>query len=170
MSKSNARRMMALYLGTVLSMSMLIPAFASTKNLVTGTWLMVSAKANPDGENKDLFSAHPMGILIFTKDLHFADVLVNPTVANFAAGDRMTGTAAENKAVVVGDLALYGTYTVDQEGRFATEHVIASIFPNWTGLNRDTGSITETVNGDTMVERLKDTSGPQIVIVWRRAL
>ena len=61
------------------------------------------------------------------------------------------------------------TYTVDGQGRFATEHVIASTFPNWTGLSRDTSRITETVSGDTMVERLKDPGGPQIVILWKRA-
>ena len=39
-----------------------------------------------------------------------------------------------------------------EQGRFATEHVTVSIFPNWTGLSRDTGRIRETVDGDTMVE------------------
>lgn len=167
MLKSNSRQLMAMCLGTMIAMS--APAVASGKNLVAGTWLMVSAKANLGRENKDLFSSNPSGLLIFTEDLHFSDVLVNPEVPSFASSDRAMGTAAENKAVVAGDLALYGTYTVDEQGRFATEHVIASTFPNWTGLSRDTSRITETVEGDTMVERLKDPGGPQIVIVWKRA-
>ena len=72
--------------------------------------------------------------------------------------------------MVTRDLALYGTYTVDKRGRFATEHVIASTFPNWNGLDRDTRQITETVEGDAMTERLQDPGGPQIVIVWKRVL
>jgi hypothetical protein len=130
---------------------------------------MVSAQADPSGENKPLFGAHPNGLLIFTADFHFADVLINPDVPKFTSGDRAEGTDAENKAVVARDLALYGTYTVDEQGNFATEHVTASIFPNWNGLERDTRTITETVEGDTMTERLQDPGGPQIVIVWKRA-
>ena len=167
MLMSNSRQIAAICLGATIAMS--APAIASSKNLVAGTWIMVSAKADPDGKNKDLFSSNPSGLLIFTEDLHFSDVLVNPEVLSFASSDRAMGTSAENKAVVAGDLALYGTYTVDEQGRFATEHIIASTFPNWTGLNRDTSRITETVDGDSMGERLKDPGGPSIVIVWKRA-
>ena len=146
-----------------------MPACAAGKNLVAGTWIMVSAQADPGGANKPLFGPHPNGLLVFTDDLHFADVLINPDVPRFASSDRAGGTDLEDKAVVTRDLALYGTYTVDEQGRFATEHVTASTFPNWNGLERDTRTITEVVEGDTMTERLKDPGGPQIVIVWRRA-
>ncbi len=155
--------------GVAVALSTFTPALAAGKNLVAGTWIMVSAQADPDGANKPLFGPHPTGQLIFTEDLHFADVLVNPGIPKFASSDRAQATDAENKAVVTGDLALYGTYTVDEEGHFANEHVIASTFPNWSGLNRDTSRLTETVDGDTMVERLQDPGSPQIVIVWKRA-
>lgn len=164
-SSRYARLSVCLALGLALS----TPTFAAGKNVVAGTWIMVSAQADPNGENKPLFGAHPNGLLIFTTDLHFADVLINPDVPKFASDDRAEGTDTENKAVVARDLALYGTYTVDERGGFASEHVIASTFPNWNGLNRDTRTITETVEGDTMTERLKDPGGPQIVIIWRRA-
>ncbi len=167
MLEFNSLRIIAVCLG--MAISTMTPAFAGGKNLVAGTWLMVSAKADPDGENRDLFGSHPNGQLIFTEGLQFSDVLVNPDVRMFASSDRAMGTEAENKAVVAGDLALYGTYTVDEQGCFATEHIVASTFPNWTGLNRDISLITETVDGDTMVERLKDPGGPQIVIMWKRA-
>jgi len=76
--------------------------------LVAGTWLTVSAKASPDGENRDFFSFNPSGLPTFTKDLRFSDVLVNPEVPSFASSDRAMGMASKNKAVVAGDLALYG--------------------------------------------------------------
>lgn len=155
--------------GFAVALAASTPTLASGKNLVAGTWIMVSAQADPDGANTLLFGPHPTGQLIFTEDLHFADVLVNPGIPRFASSDRAQTTDAENKAVATGNLALYGTYTVDEEGHFATEHVIASTFPNWNGLDRDTRTITETVKGDTMVERLQDPGGPQIVIVWKRA-
>lgn len=167
MQKSSESRLLSTCLGVALLMS--APAFASDKNLVAGTWIMVSAPADPDGENKPLFGPHPTGQLIFTEDLHFADVLVNPGIPKFASSDRAQATDTENKAVATGDLVLYGTYTVDEEGHFANEHVIAATFPNWSGLNRDTSRLTETVDGDTMVERLQDPGSLQIVIVWKRA-
>ena len=166
MPKLSPTRQLAL---VSLGFAMTMPAYARAKNLVAGTWIMVSAQANPDGENKPLFGPHPSGLLIFTPDLHFADVLINPDVPKFASTDRAEGTDAENKAVVTRDLALYGTYTVDEQGHFSTEHVIASTFPNWNGLNRDTRTITETVQGDRMVERLHNPGGPQIKIIWKRA-
>ena len=151
-----------------LGIAMTVPACARAKNLIAGTWIMISAQANPAGESKQLFGSHPSGLLIFTPDLHFADVLTNPDVPKFASTNRAEGTDAENKAVVAGDLALYGTYTVDERGHFSTEHVIASTFPNWNGLNRDTRTITETVQGDRMVEHLHDPGGSRIEIVWKR--
>ena len=75
--------------------------------MVAGTWLTVSAKASPDGENRDFFSFNPSGLPTFTKDLRFSDVLVNPEVPSFASSDRAMGMASKNKAVVAGDLALY---------------------------------------------------------------
>ena len=158
-----------LFTGLAMALSTSAPGLAAGKNLVAGTWIMVSAQANPEGENKPLFGPHPNGLLIFTPDLHFADVLTNPDVPKFASSDRAEGTDAENKAVVARDLALYGTYTVDEQGHFSTEHVIASTFPNWNGLDRDTSTIKETVEADTLTERLQDLGGPQIVIVWKRA-
>lgn len=162
-------RYTCLVTGFAVALSTSTPALAAGKNLVAGTWIMVSAQADPDGANKPLFGPHPNGVLIFTPDMHFADVLTNPDVPKFASTDRAEGTDVENKAVVARDLALYGIYTVDEQGNFATEHVIASTFPNWNGLNRDTHTITETIEGDTMTERLQDPGGPQILIVWKRA-
>ena len=166
---SSLSRYVRLITGFSLALSTSTPGLAAGRNLVAGTWIMVSAQADPNGQNKPLFSFHPSGLLIFTQDLHFADVLTNPDVPKFASGDRTKGTDVENKAVVARDLALYGTYTVDEQGRFSTEHVIASTFPNWNGLDRDTRTITESVDADTMTERLQDAQGPQIVIVWKRA-
>ena len=101
--------------------------------------------------------------------MRFAVVINDPGVSHFASSDRSKGTDAENKAAVAGALALYGTYHVDNEGRFVGEHVIGSTFPNWNGLDRTTATLSETVDGDMMLEHLHDPGGPLIEIVWRRA-
>ena len=145
------------------------PASAQLPNQMVGTWIMVSAQGERDGVTRPLFGPPPAGVLFFTADMHFGDVITDPDTPRFAANDRAEGTAAENKTAVAGALALFGTYTVDGEGRFATEHVIASSFPNWDGLDRDTRRITEQVEGDTMTEHLQDPGGPRITIIWKRA-
>jgi hypothetical protein len=142
---------------------------AKPKNMVAGTWQMVSATADLDGEVRNLFGLTPAGCLIYTEDLHFAVVINDPTVPHFASSNRAEGTTAENRAAIAGALGLYGTYTIDDEGRFASAHVVGSTFPNLNGLNRTTATLTESVDGDRMVEHLHDPGGPKIEIIWQRA-
>jgi hypothetical protein len=45
----------------------------------------------------------------------------------------MEGSADENKAVVQGTIAHFGTYTVNEADRSITFHIETSTFPNWNG-------------------------------------
>lgn len=155
-----------LCLGAVPSMA--TPSSANIQNRVAGTWRIVSAQAEVEGKIIMPFGPNPIGLLIFTEDLHFAETIVNPDVPKFASGNFATGTEAENKAAISGGLGNSGTYTVDDQGRFSSEHLISSTFPDWNGLDRDTRQITEDVRGDTMTEHLQDPGGPKITIVWQR--
>jgi hypothetical protein len=141
---------------------------AQARNAVVGTWEIVSAKANLNGASRDLFGTRPSGQLVFTKEMRFAVVINDPGVPRFASEERTRGTAEEYRAATAGALALYGTYTVDAGGRFASEHVMGSTFPNWNELDRTTATLTESVEGDRMVEHLHDPGGPAIEILWRR--
>jgi hypothetical protein len=62
-----------------------------------------------------------------------------------------------------------GTYTVDADGVFRDEQLLRSSFANWNGKRRDTGSLTETVDGDVMTEHLDDGEGVQVTIGFSRA-
>ena len=99
---------------------------------------------------------------------NFSVVLNNPDLPRFASTTVAGGTAAENKAALANANALYGTYTVDSDGDFASEHVEGSTFPNWNGLNRQRGQLTLTVAGDKMVEHLRDPGVPLAIVVWQR--
>lgn len=137
-------------------------------NKVAGTWLMVSAQLDPNGKNLPLYGPTPKGIVIFTEDFYFTDVIVNPDIPKFKSNDRLSGTPEENKAAMSGSLGVYGTYTVDSEGDFLNEHIIASTFPNWIDIRRDRSLITETVDSDKMTEKLKLDDGTDVVIIWRK--
>ena len=159
---------MRLFVSLIGALLVSTTSYAKPTNRVAGTWEIVSAKADPKGENRDLYGPEPAGQLIFGEDMRFAVVINNPAVPHFTEKDRAKGTAAENKAAVAGALALYGTYTVDSAGHFAGERVLGSTFPNWNGLARNTTTLTESVDGDNMIEHLHDPGGPFIEIVWRR--
>jgi hypothetical protein len=141
---------------------------ARGKNLIAGTWQIISAKVKFGGEVLEPYGPTPSGYLILTEDLHFAVVVNDPGVPRFASSNKNEGTSEENQAAVAGSIAVYGTYSVDAEGRFAGEHIVGSTFPNWNGVDRSTASITQILEGDTMTEHLQDPDGPLFEIIWRR--
>src|ERR1700757_5121848 len=63
----------------------------------------------------------------------------NSTLADppkFASNNRETGTAEENKAIVQGSIAYFGTYTVSETDKTISYHIESSTFPNWNGADR----------------------------------
>ncbi len=141
---------------------------AVSMNKVAGMWKPVSIEANLQGKKIAPFGPNPNGLLVFGENLHFVEVIQNPDVPKFASNDRLNGTAEENKAAVVGNLGLYGTYTVDSDGNFTGNHVDGSTFPNWQGNDRGHGQLTEVVEGDTMTETFHDGNALVVSIVWHR--
>jgi Lipocalin-like domain len=66
-----------------------------------------------------------------TEDGHFVQVHIASGIPKLASSNRTSGTADENKAVVSGSIALFGTYAVDEYKKLVTFTVKASTFPNW---------------------------------------
>jgi Lipocalin-like domain len=101
---------------------------------LVGTWDQVVAEvAMPDGKKSLPFGERPNGILIFTDDGRFVQVHIASGIPKVAANNRTAGTAEENKAIVGGSIALFGTYTVDEDKKLVIFTVKASTFPNWDG-------------------------------------
>jgi Lipocalin-like domain len=139
------------------------------KNNVAGCWNLVSGYLDNHGKRIDVLGAHPGGMLIFTKDLHFTVIVHNPDIAKFASGDRSTGTPEEYKTAVTSSLGVYGTYTIDENGNFFEQHVIGSTFQNMNGSSRGPKELTEHIEGNTMSEELKIADGVSVKLVWQRA-
>lgn len=78
-------------------------------NAIAGTWRLVSSQVDQDGTIIDVFGPKPGGLLVFTEDLHFVEVLRDTTVPGFASDDRTEGTPDENATAVAGALGQYGT-------------------------------------------------------------
>lgn len=143
-------------------------AQAAPLNKVQGTWRMLSAQIDPDGRNAPAYGPAPNGLLVFTPDMHFVEVLADSTIATFAATARGQGTDAENRAAMAGSIGFFGTYDVDEAGEFSGNRVEGSTFPNWVGSERTRSELTMIVDGDRMAETFRRPEGTRIVILWQR--
>jgi hypothetical protein len=102
---------------------------------LVGTWSFVIAEiTTADGKKTLPFGDQPKGMLIFTADGHFAQVHVAGDLPKIASNNRLAGTSEDNKAIVHGSLALFGTYTVDEEKKTLTFKIEGSTFPNLAGV------------------------------------
>jgi hypothetical protein len=132
-------------------------AAAQDAKSVAGTYTAVSA---PFGDN-------PRGQLILGRDGHYSLILARTTLPKVASGNRMQGTADENKSIVQGSNAHFGKYTVDVKDKTITFNVETSTFPNWDGT---TIKRAFKVSGDqlTYTNNAPTGGGGPIDVVWKR--
>ena len=133
-------------------------AVAQDAKSIAGTYSSVSN--SPFGDNA-------RGQMILGPDGHYSIIIARATLTKFAAGARDKGTAEENKAIVGGSIAHYGTYTVDQKDKTITFNVEASTYPNWDG---NTFRRPLKVVGDllTYTNNAPSGGGGAIDVVWKR--
>lgn len=151
----------------VLALSSCAPS-PEPRNQVVGTWQMVSAQIDRNGVLEPAYGDRPRGMLTFTPDMHFVEVLTDSTVPPFASDARGEGTAAENRAAIAGSIGMFGTYTVDGGGQFSGNRVEGATFPNWVGDVRTTDELRIVVDGDRMTENFTRPDGTRIAIVFQR--
>jgi Lipocalin-like domain len=117
------------------------------KDKLIGTWTFVVAEVTaPDGTKSLPFGDTPKGILIFTPDGHFSQIHVASDVPKIASNNRLTGTPEEYRLINQRSLSVFGTYTVDEEKKTVTYHIISSTFPNWAGVSQT--RVIESVTAD----------------------
>jgi hypothetical protein len=117
------------------------------KNRIVGTWEIVSIVSESKGNKTEPFGPHPMGYYMFDRSGHVSVVILTSDLPKFASNNKNTGTDAENKAVVQGTLANYGTYKIDEKNHKALVHYIGSTYPNWNGTDQERAI---TITGDQM--------------------
>ena len=72
-------------------------------------------------------------ILIFTAGGQFAQIHVASDVPKIASNNRLTGTPEEYSAIMRRSISLFGTYSVDEEKKTVTYHIVSSTYPNFAG-------------------------------------
>jgi hypothetical protein len=140
------------------------------KQQLIGTWDFVRTEATQaDGKKILPFGAHPSGVNIFTEDGHFVQIQIADGISKFASNSRVTGTPDENKAVVQGTHALFGTYTVDESKKMIVYKVESSTFPNWIGLVQERPVVSITTDELVHTNAGASIAGAATVNIWKRA-
>jgi hypothetical protein len=110
-------------------------AGAQTAKDLVGTWTLVSVVTERDGRKFDTYGPNAKGFLVFDANGRYSIIFIAADLPKFVSGNRSSGTADENKAVVAGSLAHFGTYIVDEAERSFTFQIDRATFPNWEGKN-----------------------------------
>jgi Lipocalin-like domain len=140
------------------------------KQQLVGTWTFVRTEATQQDGSKILpFGQNPRGVNIFTEDDHFVQIQIADGIPKFASNSRVTGTAEENKAVIIGSLSLFGTYMVDEAARTIIYKVESSTFPNWVG--QEQIRPVDSISSDELKHSNAGGSiaGAKTVNIWKRA-
>jgi len=143
----------------------------SMREQLVGTWDFMIAEITAANGTKTLpFGDKPKGQIIFTADGHFSQVHVSGGLPRIASNNRLAGTDADNRAIVQGTLAFFGTYTVDEAKKTLTFNITASTYPNAEGTSqtRTIDKLTETEFRNTNPAASRD--GPAMAAnVYTRA-
>jgi hypothetical protein len=161
------------YLGLVLLAAIMLVAISTaaqqspTAKQLVGTWTIVSNYLEQDGKKTELFGSNPKGLMIVVPDGHFARVVTRSDLPKFAANNRGMGTPEENKAVVQGSIAYFGTISCNAADKGCTFKVETSTFPNWIGA---TQKRPMTLVGDELRETnpAPSVGAGKVLIVWKR--
>ncbi len=142
------------------------PAGAQTARDIVGTWTLVSAVAQQGGARTDVFGPNPSGTIVFGGDGRYTLIFLRSDLPKFASNNRASGTTDENKAVVQGSIAHFGTYTMDEAGRALVFRIEGSTFPNWSGAEQRR---TMALSGDELTYTSPGSAGTATQVTMRRA-
>jgi hypothetical protein len=105
----------------------------SDKERFIGTWTLVSLTSG-EGANQSLpYGPNPKGTMMVDANGRFSITVVRSDLPRFASNNRMSGTPEENKAIVQGSIAYFGTYSIDEATHVLTVNIEGSTFPNFMG-------------------------------------
>ena len=139
----------------------------SLKEQLVGAWTLVSSSTKmPDGT--PAWGSNPIGLTIFTDNGRYAVQIMRSDLPKFASNSRVKGTPEEYKAVVVGSIASFGTYTVNEANKTLTIRYEASTYPNRKGTDETRAFV---IQGDELrvTNPAPSTGAGASELVYRRA-
>jgi hypothetical protein len=153
-----------LFLGVVLSAS---EVFAQSTKDLAGTWTLVSSVTEQGGNKTDTYGPNPKGILMVDANGRYVITFARANLPKVASNNRTTATPEENKAIVQGSVAHFGTLSVNAADQTITFKIETSTFPNNDGTEQKRPF---TVTGDELQWTVPAASGGgTATTVWKRA-
>ena len=141
----------------------------SIKDQIAGTWTFVSAlDVYPDGRRNDRWGPNPKGVFIFDGNGHYAQFITRSDLPKIAGGTADKGTVEENKAIIQGLVASFGTYTVNEAEKVIITHVEGGAFPNLIGVDQKRVILSLTAD-ELKYTNPATSTGTKAEATWRRA-
>jgi len=141
-------------------------AEAQTAQDLAGTWTLASATIRSGEVKMDMFGPDPSGTLMFSRDGHYALIFLRRDLPKLASNSRLSQTVEESRDITKGSIAHFGTYAVDETGKFLVLRIKSSTFPNWAGAEQRRPF---SLSGDELTYISPGSSGVATEIVLRRA-
>ena len=169
----NRRNILTISATTVLALA-LVPSSAvsqqkSLKEQLVGTWTAVSWEQDvANGPKLQRFGANPKGVTVFDANGRVFSMYARPDLPKIASKDPSTPTPEEAKAIVIGSIGYFGTYTVDEATKVITLKLEASSFPNQVGTDQKR-TVTSISATELKLQNTAVISGGQISYVFKRA-
>ena len=144
-----------------------VVAVAQSAKDFVGTWTLVSAITERDGNKSDTFGPNAKGVLMFDANGHYMIGFIAANLPKFASSNRATGSADENKAVVGSSLAHFGTYVVNEADKSLTYRIESATFPNWDKTDQKRSFV---MTGDELKYTVPaGSAGGTGTVTWKRA-
>ena len=143
------------------------PRNQSPQEQLVGAWTIVSVSSKlPDGTL--VWGADPIGLIIFTSSGHYSTQLMRSDLPKYSSNNRAKGTPEEYKAIGMGSVANFGTYSVDEAKKTFTISYDGSTFPNRKGTKETRPFVIE---GDQLriTNPAPSTGGETSELIYRRA-
>ena len=144
-----------------------VAAVAQSAKDFVGTWTLISAITERDGNKSDTFGPNAKGVLMFDANGHYTITFIGSNLPKFASNNRASGTPDENKAVVGSSLAHFGTYVVNEADKSFTYRIESATFPNWNDTEQKRSFV---MTGDELKYTVPaGSAGGTGAVTWKRA-
>jgi Lipocalin-like domain len=121
-----------------------------------------------DGTKTDRFGPNAKGLVMFDPSGRFSFFISRANIPKFAANNVNQGAAEENKAVLQGMIAYFGTWSVEEASKTLITNVEAASFPNLNG-GTQKRTITSLTADELKYTNPATTAGTSSDVIWRRA-
>jgi hypothetical protein len=142
-------------------------ANAQSASPIAGTWTLVAADLlHADGTLTRDYGASPKGLLIVDAKGRYSLQIFRSERPRFASGDRVTGTATEFQAAVIGTSTHFGRMSLDTVAHVLTVNVEGASFPNQEGTQQKRAYM---LDGDRLSYKVPARAdGNTPITVWQR--